>query len=116
MGWGPGVCTRGGRSQLALELGWLALCPHPHAYAHGSASFRPPGIGASAGRVLSGDRTPCSLEELRFLDRSCAFGGFLREPAWPWVAPWPEEMARLDWGWEPGPAGPGVCPGEGFPG
>ena len=92
-----------------------SVCPHPRAYTHGSASFRPPGIGASAGRVLSGDRTPCSLEEPRFLDRSYGFGGFLRKPAWPWVAPWPGESARLNQG--PGAwAGRWGCPGEGSPG
>lgn len=89
-----------------------SVCPHPHAYTHSSTSFRPPGIGPSAGRALSRDRTPCSLEEPRFLDRSCAFGGFLRELAWPWVAPWPGESARLNRG--PGAwTGRWGCPGEG---
>lgn len=46
--------------------------------AHGSASFRSPGIRPSAGRALGRDRTLCSLEEPYFLDCSCVFEGFLR--------------------------------------
>uniref|UniRef100_A0A452TL64 MAX dimerization protein 4 n=1 Tax=Ursus maritimus TaxID=29073 RepID=A0A452TL64_URSMA len=41
----------------------LCVLPPPLLYAHGSASFRSPGIRPLAGRALGRDRTLCSLEE-----------------------------------------------------
>lgn len=81
LGW-SGVELGSACKMSSPDLTWslAALCvPTPCIYAHGSANFRSPGIGASAGRALSRDRTPCSLEELHFLDYSCAFVGFLRD-------------------------------------
>lgn len=79
-----------------------------------AASASAPWDRASAGQALSGDRTPCSLEELRFLDRSVRLGVPERGPPGPrWLPARRVAQNLAGRAWSLGRWGRG-CPGEGF--
>lgn len=87
LGWsvGRGPCLQVEPSQPAwegLECGQVFVHPPPPRLHSWQRQLPLPWDRASAGRALGRDRTPCSLEELHFLDWPCASEGLPKPRRW----------------------------------